>query len=273
MNYSAPVEVTEINYLKKFGFNNIVVSIGVFDGIHLGHRAIINRLLGVAKEYCAVPVVVTFNPHPRHFLVQESMLKLLRSQKAKVELLGQLGVEAVVIVNFTEKISGMPPEQFVDYMVKDSNLKLKAICVGENWKFGAKARGDVNLLGQLAEKKGLKLYSVEQVFLDGILVSSTRIRKELASANFDIAYKMLNSNYRMEGRIIKSSPKTKCVIDYGIVPHHPGNYKIDLFTNLKTMPLTIMIDKKSIEENSFGVQNADEPNIRDRETVEIFFKP
>jgi FAD synthase len=273
MKYSAPVEVNELNCLEKFGFNNIVAAIGVFDGIHLGHRAIISRLLVAAEEYDAVPVVITFHPHPRHFLIQESTLKLLRSQKSKVELLGQLGIKAVVTVNFTEKISGMPPEQFVDYLIKDNNIKLKAICVGENWKFGAEAKGDVKLLERLAEKKGFKLYSVEQVFLDGILVSSTRIRKELTSARFDIAYKMLDCNYRMEGRVIKSSPETKCVVDYGIVPHYPRNYKIDLFTDSMTIPLNVMIDKQNIKENSIWVQDADGSKLKDREIVEIFLKP
>lgn len=272
MEYSTPIEVSELNCLERFGFNNIVVAIGVFDGIHLGHRAIISRLLVAAKEYDAVPVVITFHPHPRHFFTQKSTLKLLRSQKSKVNLLGQLGIKAVVTLNFTEKISRMLPEQFVDYLIKDNAVKLNVICVGENWKFGAAAKGDVKLLEQLAEKKGIELYPVEQVLSDRIPVSSTQIRKELASANFDIAYKMLNCNYRMEGRIIKSSPKTKCIIDYGIVPHHHENYKIDLFTDSMTIPVNVTIDKQSIEENSFWVQTADGSNIRDQETVEIFFK-
>lgn len=269
-----PIEVAELNYLKRFGISDIVAAIGVFDGIHLGHRAIISRLLVAAKEYDAVPVVITFHPHPKHFLIQESALKLLRSQKSKVELLGQLGIKAVVTLNFTEKISDMSPEQFVDYLVNDKNVKLNAICVGENWKFGSGAKGDVKLLERLSEKKGFKLYSVEQVLSDGIPVSSTRIRKELTSAKFDIAYKMLDCNYRMEGKIIKSTFGTECIIDYGIVPHHVGKYKVDLFADSKRIPADIMIDKQNIKENSFLIQNSGVIfKLEDREKVEVFFKP
>ena len=230
-------------------------------------------MLIAAKEYDAAPVVITFHPHPKHFLIHESALKLLRSRKSKVELLGQLGIKAIVTLNFTEKISGMSPEQFIDYLIKDNNVKLNTICVGENWKFGAKAKGDIKLLERLAEKKGFKLYPVEQVFSDGIPVNSTRIRKELTSAKFDIAYKMLACDYRMEGRIIKSSPEIKCVIEYGIVPHHPGNYKIDLFTDSRTIAINVTIDKQNIKENSFWIQNAEDSKLRNQETVGIFFKP
>lgn len=272
MNCSALVEVSEINCLKKFGFDNIVVAIGVFDGIHLGHRAIISRLLVAAKEYGAVPVVITFNPHPRQFLVQESMLRLLRSQKSKVELLEQLGIKAVVTLNFTEKISGMLPEQFVDYLTKDNDIKINAICVGENWKFGTGGKGNVKLLEQLAGKERVKLYSVEQVFSDRVPVSSTRIRKELALARFDVAYKMLSCDYRMEGRMVMSYPKAKCIVDYGIIPHHPRNYKINLFVGSKTIPLNVTITQQNIKENSFWIQNVEVSKLKDGELVEIFFK-
>lgn len=267
------VEVSEISCLKDFGVNNIVAAIGIFDGIHIGHRAIINRLLLAAKEYDATPVVITFQPHPRHFLIQESALKLLRSQESKVKLLELLGIKAVVILNFTEKISEMTPEQFVSYLMNDKNIKTNAICVGENWRFGAKAKGDAKLLEQLSREKGVKLYPVEQVFLDGIPVSSTRIRKELTSAKFDVAYKMLDCDYRMEGKIIKSSLETKCIVDYGIVPHNPGSYKIDLFIDSKAMPANAVIDKQCIKENSFFVQKINCSKLNNRTPVEIFFKP
>jgi len=267
------IEVSAISYLGEFGFHNIVAAIGIFDGIHLGHRAIINRLLTVAKEYDAVPVVITFQPHPKHFFIQESTLKLLRSQKSKIELLGRLGINAIVTLSFDQKISKMLPEQFVDYLIKNNNVKLNAICVGENWKFGADAQGDVNQLKRLAEKKGFKLYPVEQVFLDGVPVSSTRIRKALTSGNLDIAYKMLDCNYRMEGRVITSSQATKCIIDYGIVPHRHGNYKIDLFTGARTIPLNVIIGKQNIKENSFFVKDAKNLKLKDQETVGIFLKP
>ena len=273
MKYSAPVEVAEISYLEKLGINNIVVAIGVFDGIHLGHRAIINRLLIAAEEHNAVPVVVTFHPHPRYFLVQESSLKLLRSQESKVKLLGQLGVRAVVTVNFTEKISMMPPEQFVDYLLNSKNVKLSAICVGKNWKFGAMAKGDIKLLEQLSEKKGFKLYPFEQVFSDGIPVSSTSIRKELTSAKFALAYKMLDCEYKMEGKIVKSPSETECVIDYGIVPHHPGKYRVELFIGSKIVAIDVLIDKQSIKENSFFFQWINIPKLKDGESTKVFFVP
>jgi len=273
MKYSTPLEVSELSYLKKFGINNIVAAIGVFDGIHLGHRAIITKLLAAAEEYDASPVIITFHPHPRHFLVQESTLKLLRSQESKVNLLGQLGVKAVVTVNFTQEISIMSPEQFIDYLINDKSVKLNAICVGENWKFGAEAEGDVKLLEELSEKKDFKLYPVKQVFCDGIPVSSTRIRKELTSAKFDIAYKMLGCTYRMEGRIIKTPFETKCVVDYGVIPHHPGNYKIDIFTDAKTIHLDALIDKQSIKENSLFLHDAEFSKLKGKEHLEIFFRP
>ena len=272
MKYSAPVEVSEIRCLKKFGVRNIVAAIGVFDGIHLGHRAIINRLLVAAKEYDAVPVVITFHPHPRHFLTPGSTLKLLRSQKSKIDLLGQLGIKAVVTLNFTEKISKMLPERFVESLIEGNEIN--AICVGENWKFGTEAKGDVKLLEWLSEKQGIKLYPVRQVLFDEIIVSSTRIRQELTSANFDIAYKMLGCEYKMEGRIIKSLSETKCVVDYGIIPHHPGKYETDLLSDSMTIFTDAMINKQSIKENSFFIQNDNViSKLKNREDVRIFFKP
>jgi riboflavin kinase/FMN adenylyltransferase len=188
---NCPVSVKSLMALAKHGINNVVVAIGVFDGVHLGHRKIISELLAMSKRLKAIPVVITFFPHPRQILRHEKNIHYLRTQEEKLDLLGKLGVKAVVTIPFTEDFAKQPPEHFIRNITSVKGIKLKGICVGKHWKFGSGGKGGTALLEEISAKGHFEFVSVDEVKLNGSKVSSSAIRKAIDSGDTALADRML----------------------------------------------------------------------------------
>lgn len=191
---SIPLEVNKLSKLNDYGIDNVSAAIGVFDGIHLGHRAIIEELLQISSKNSSYPIVITFSPHPRQVLCIDNNIQLLRSPQKKLEILGSLGIKAVVTINFTHEIASMQPDEFIDYLLGNNLCKLKAVCVGRRWRFGKGAIGTVHVLKEIALSRNFEVFPVNEVHIDCGRVSSSAIRQALRSENLDLARKMLSDD-------------------------------------------------------------------------------
>jgi len=189
-------------------FKNAVVTTGSFDGVHIGHKVIIDRLNQIAREIDGESVLITFHPHPRKVLYPEQTdLKLINSQEEKIELLRKAGLQNLVIVRFTIDFSKTTSHDFITHILI-GQLKAKVVVVGHNHHFGHNRLGDYAYLHQLAEKMN---FSVEEIPLQDIeneTVSSTKIRKALFTGNIQRANAYLDHQYIITGNLQKEQEFT-----------------------------------------------------------------
>jgi riboflavin kinase/FMN adenylyltransferase len=154
------------------------VTVGFFDGVHLGHQAVIHRTEEVARQRRAAPVAVTFDRHPRETLTPGHAPGLLTTMERKAELIGALGIEALVVLEFDQDFSKWPPEAFVSRVLVDG-LAAGSVVVGANFTFGHKASGNVQVLSELGHGSGFDVEGVGLLAIDGRPVSSSSIREAL----------------------------------------------------------------------------------------------
>lgn len=179
------------------------VTIGNFDGVHRGHRALIGRLLARARATAGVPTVLTFDPHPRQVLQGSAPAPLVTPER-KMALLDDAGVEQVIVMSFDRRLSLMEPEQFIDRILV-GELQAKAIVVGSNFRFGRFARGEVAMLRSFGRKLGYVFQSVRLAELEGRHLSSTQIRHALQDGDITWATKALGRPYSIPGVVVKAS--------------------------------------------------------------------
>jgi riboflavin kinase/FMN adenylyltransferase len=179
---------------------SIVFTIGVFDGVHLGHQALLRETVSLAKKLKAEPWVLTFHDHPVHILKGGPQIPFLLTRQSTFEWLKLKGAKEVHVLNFTKVFSRKNPEQFVQWLRSKGNLK--GIVVGDNFRFGKGAQGDVRLLTQLGKHHGFEVKVVKPVSLQGKVVSSSRIREALAQGKTDFANRMLGRPYAIEGLVV-----------------------------------------------------------------------
>jgi len=176
------------------------VAIGNFDGVHLGHRRIIERLLMRAEELEGPAVVFTFDPHPVRLLRPQECPPPLTWTERKAELLGELGIERIVAYPTDEAILRLSAREFFDQIVVGA-LRAKSIVEGPNFCFGRNREGNVEVLASLARQAGATLDVVEPVEADGAVVSSSRIRALIAAGAVGGAGRLLTAPYRVRGMV------------------------------------------------------------------------
>ena len=179
----------------------LFLAIGVFDGVHLGHQAVISTSAGHAQEANGTPVVVTFDPHPVKVLRPADAPHLLTATQHKIALIRDLGVAHLLILHFDRAFAATAPEEFVDQLVANSR-PLREICVGHEWSFGKGRAGNLNLLKELGRVHDFNVIGVEAVTVNGEVVSSTAIRKAVAEGNLIKATQMLGREYTILGTVI-----------------------------------------------------------------------
>lgn len=188
-----------IKDLKKN--KNTVLTLGTFDGIHPGHLKIIGRLVSCSKEKGCRNVVITFYPHPRTILGNDNSVKMLTTQGEKIELLEKLGVENLLIINFTKEFASLSAEDFIyDYLI--NGIGLTEIVLGHDHHFGKGRRGNAELLQKIADKEGFIVTKAEAFMIDGEAVSSTKIRNAIAEGDIIRANKLLGRNYEFSGIVV-----------------------------------------------------------------------
>ena len=178
-----------------------VLAIGNFDGIHLGHQAILRATVERAHALSAVSTVLTFDPSPRKVLRPESAPLRLSTIAQRLGWFNALGIEAAVIMPFTLELSRLSPEEFVEQiLVRD--LQVKAVLVGENFHFGHKQAGNVKLLNELGARNGFEVVIIPPVECHGEVVSSTIIRREVAEGDVSHAGRLLGRPFALTGEVV-----------------------------------------------------------------------
>src|SRR6478672_1396370 len=156
----------------------LFLAIGVFDGVHLGHQAVISTSAKHASETDGTAVVVTFDPHPLKVLRPNNAPHLLTATQHKIALIRDLGVAHLLVLHFDRAFAATSPEDFIQQLVENSK-PLREICVGHEWSFGRGRTGNLALLKELGEAQGFNVIGVEAVKVKGEVVSSTAIRKAI----------------------------------------------------------------------------------------------
>ncbi len=176
------------------------VAIGNFDGVHLGHARIVERLLAQAKAIGGPAVVFTFDPHPVRILRPEQAPPPLTWTDRKAELLAELGVDTTIAYPTDEALLRLAPAEFFQQIVTAA-LGAKAMVEGANFFFGHNRTGTIDVLRQLCESKNIALEVVEPVVIDGEAVSSSRVRKLISAGRVDEANRLLTGPYRIRGMV------------------------------------------------------------------------
>ncbi len=187
-----------------------VVTIGVFDGVHRGHQRIIARTADIAAGLGLPLVVITFDPHPAEVIRPGTHPVLLCTAARRAELLAGLGADAVCIMPFTLEFSRLDPQEFVRLVLVD-RLHAATVAVGENFRFGHRAAGDVALLAELGEKYGFTAEAMPLLRDDGIKISSSLIRQKLADGDVTGAAGDLGRPHRVEGVVVSGQRRGRAL--------------------------------------------------------------
>ena len=180
---------------------NMAVTIGNFDGVHLGHQAILRHLRTKADELHLPMVVMLFEPQPREYFCAENAPARLMRLRDKLRYLKQAGVDMVIVAKFDGTFADLPAQQFIeDWLVRKLNVKF--LSIGDDFKFGAKRQGNFALLQQAGEKFGFIVEANRSFCLDKLRISSTAIREALANDDLTLAEKLLGRPYRILGCVI-----------------------------------------------------------------------
>ena len=183
-----------------------VLTLGVFDGLHLGHQLIMQTVVERARAVGAVPTVITFEPHPRAVLHPESAPPLLQTFDQKIEALGVLGIEQTIVIHFDEAFAQIRAEDFLRDVVVD-RLHAKEVYLGRGFAFGHNREGNIELLRQVSDRLGFFADEVAEVRLRGRRVSSSRIRELLQHGQVNLARRMLGRPYGVEGRVVRGAER------------------------------------------------------------------
>ena len=180
----------------------LFLAIGVFDGVHLGHQAVISTSADHAQAVNGTPVVVTFDPHPEKVLRPQSAPHLLSATQHKIALIRALGVGHLLIINFDRQFAATEPEDFVGQLATHSK-PLQEICVGHEWSFGKNRRGNLDLLKKLGAKMNFHVIGVTPIKSNDEVVSSTAIRRAVERGDFARAAAMLGREYTILGTVVR----------------------------------------------------------------------
>jgi riboflavin kinase/FMN adenylyltransferase len=183
-----------------------VLTLGVFDGLHLGHQLIMGTVVKRARETGAIPTVITFDPHPRAVLHPESSPPLLQTLDQKVEGFGVLGIEQTIVIRFDEEFSQTRAEDFLSDVVRD-RLHAKEVYLGCGFAFGHNREGNIELLRRVSRRLGFFADEVPEVQFRNQRVSSSKIRALLAEGKVNLARRLLARPYGVEGRVERGAER------------------------------------------------------------------
>ena len=190
------------NSIQARGIKNAVVTIGTFDGVHLGHQAIFKEMRRLAQEVGGETVVVTFHPHPRQVLsIGTEQLRFICSQEEKLQKFEEYGIDNVVIIPVPKEFAGTPSDVFIkDYII--NHIHPAVIVVGYDHHFGKNRMGDYEMLNQLGEQYGFRTVQVGAQYVNDVAVSSTKIRNFLWTGNVKAANELLGYPYSVTGTVV-----------------------------------------------------------------------
>jgi riboflavin kinase/FMN adenylyltransferase len=178
-----------------------VLTIGNFDGVHLGHRALLAHIATLAQEHGAQPAVLTFEPHPREFFAPASAPTRLSTLREKLELIAAEGVALTCVARFNRQFAALTAEQFIEQVLVRC-LRVKHLVIGDDFCFGAGRKGDYALLQQAGAQLGFSVETLDSVVVHGERVSSSGVREALAAGDMERAARLLGRPYGIDGRVV-----------------------------------------------------------------------
>ncbi len=194
----------------KSDSSGAVATIGNFDGVHLGHQVVINKITQQSKELNLPSMVIAFEPSAKEFFFGQDAPARLTNFREKFSLIDKFGIDQFVCLNFNRELSSMPAETFIKKILVDT-LHIKHLTVGDNFRFGKDRKGDFELLQNFAGKLDYQVEDTDSFVNDGKRVSSTLIRKFLKTGELDKAKRMLGREYFMSGRVIHGDKKGRTI--------------------------------------------------------------
>src|SRR5712691_11214178 len=203
-----------------------VLTLGVFDGLHLGHQLVMRTVVERAGALGVIPTVITFDPHPRAVLHPYSAPPLLQTLDQKVEGFGVLGIEQTIVIRFTPEFSMIRAEDFLRDVVKE-RLHAREVYLGRGFAFGHNREGNIELLRSVSKHLGFFADEVPEVRLRGRRVSSTRIRELLNQGRVNLTRRMLGRPYGVEGRVVRGAERG-VKLGFPTANLHPRNRVIPL---------------------------------------------
>ncbi len=209
-------------------FKNAVVTIGSYDGVHVGHQSIFSRIQQLAKEIDGESIAITFHPHPRQVVYpKDKTLKLITTIEEKITLMESCGFDNLVIVPFTIEFSQQSPDEYIERLFEIFNPKY--IVIGYDHRFGLNRQGDINYLRWHSKTKDFKVIEIEKKELDEVAVSSTKIRTALSEGKIIKATQLLGHSFFLSGKVIHGQKIGKSI------GYPTANLKI--LDNYKLLPL------------------------------------
>lgn len=224
-------------------FKNAVITIGSFDGVHLGHQKILQQINTLAKEINGETVLITFYPHPRFIVSNDNaQLKLLSTLAEKADLLDKYGVDNLVVVPFSKSFAAQQPEAYIrDFLV--NRFHPAVIAIGYDHKFGQNRKGDFNYLQQYADELGYRLVEISKREVADVAVSSTKVRNAVLKGDVAKAANLLGHPYSIEGKVIYGqqigtkigfpTANIEVAEQSKLIPPH-GIYAVKVFINNRT---------------------------------------
>ena len=201
--------ITDLSKITQ-PFTNSIITLGNFDGIHLGHQELVRMVIRRAQELRGQSMVVTFRPHPLKILAPEKCPPLISIYEEKIELFKKLGIDVLVKIPFSLSFAEMPPREFVKKVLCDL-LGTKEIFVGCNYRFGRGREGTTQTLKLMGEEFGFRVNEVQQIFLKDEVISSTKIRQLLSAGEVEHAAELLGRPYAITGIVIKGDSRGKAL--------------------------------------------------------------
>lgn len=180
--------------------SGVALTIGNFDGVHLGHQALIRKTLAAARDRNLAAAAMTFEPHPREFFDSQTAPARLSSLREKAEVLRELGVDHLYVPRFNRSFASQNPVEFLDSL--QQRLRVRWLLIGNDFRFGARRAGDLALIHAEAPARGYEVATLDDVLVDGIRVSSTAVREALGSGDFSLAARLLGRPYAITGRVV-----------------------------------------------------------------------
>ena len=278
-------ERTKMHVFESFDLphklDNLVVTIGNYDGIHVGHRAIIDRVKQRASEFGGTSGLITFHPHPVHVLRPEQELASITTIEEKKELVAETGIDVLFIIPFTLKFSQIPPETFVSLVLVEK-LNVRGMVIGYDFRFGRGGSGNVPFLKKMGAEYGFFVEEIEAVTMGGEKVGSNRIRKLVSEGSVAEAGKVLGRPFSISGSVVRAKGRGRTIgfptinlrTDYVLIPKN-GVYITEVeiegeryagVTNVGHNPTFETDQKRSIETFIIDFQR----DLYDREVRIIF---
>jgi riboflavin kinase / FMN adenylyltransferase len=221
-----------------------VLTLGVFDGLHLGHQRIMQTVVERAREISAVPTVITFDPHPRAVLHPENAPPLLQTLDQRLANFEVLGIEQTIVIRFDKEFAEIDAETFLGDIVHE-RLQAREVYLGKGFFFGKNRGGNIELLKKMSAELGFYADEVEEVRLRGQRISSSKIRELLKDGKVNLARRMLGRPYGVEGQIVRGERRGR-TIGFPTANLHPHNRVIPKYGVYATANLIEGVWRRSI---------------------------